>query len=517
LQRFKNFINNVIEASLGALIGGLLLLFVTYLLIARLFPDLVPTQFIPPTATNIPTPNPPTVTPELVATPTFVPPTPTPTVAATPTPELTPVPTATPTLEPDIPSINASVTELRFYESDNGVLPYEQRVYAQRFARNTTRYIYWQIELEYPPPRRRIEFKITEIWYYYNSATSSWGELFWDKDTHYVEGDWTWTPHWQGLGCDYPPNCWEIGTYRVDLYVDDKKIASEQFQIYTPSELTTPSPTSAPTPEPDIPLFNPRVTALRFFEKGEGHLPLEERVYAQTFDSETSRYINWELDLEYPAPGQRIDFKIIAIYYRDNGTSLWEEIWRQTDDTYVKGDWTGSLHAWGYGNRNPGTWKIGSYRVDLYIEDKKIASEQFQIYPASEPDISSINGYVAALRFYESGNEDVPRKEQRYSQRFSSDTTRYISWVLDLVHPSPERRIDFNIIAIYYRRNAHTSIWEEISRQTDNTYVEGDETLSYHESSYGCDDSGDCWENGYYRVDLQVEGKKIASEEFQIY
>jgi hypothetical protein len=124
---------------------------------------------------------------------------------------------------------------------------------------------------------------------------------------------------------------------------------------------------------------------------------------------------------------------------------------------------------------------------------------------------------VTGLRFYEGGSEDVPRDEQRYSQHFSSDTARYIFWVLDLEHPPPGRRIDFSIIAIYSRRNINTSIWEEIWRQTDNTYVEGDETSSYHERGYGCDEPVGCWENGYYRVDLYVEDKKIASEEFQIY
>jgi hypothetical protein len=79
------------------------------------------------------------------------------------------------------------------------------------------------------------------------------------------------------------------------------------------------------------------VTALQFYESGPGELPPEQRVYEQRFASETSRYINWVLDLEYPAPGSPVDFKVTAIYLRDNGLArgrkfigiLWMPMWKE--------------------------------------------------------------------------------------------------------------------------------------------------------------------------------------------
>jgi hypothetical protein len=129
-----------------------------------------------------------------------------------------------------------------------------------------------------------------------------------------------------------------------------------------------------------IPSLNARVTALRFYESGNEFLPPEERVYAQRFGSDTSRYINWVLDLAHPAPGRRVDFKITAIYLRDNGPGSWEEFFRQTLDAYVEGDWASSYHGWSYGFDEPGNWEIGSYSVELHVEGKKIANEQFEIY-----------------------------------------------------------------------------------------------------------------------------------------
>jgi hypothetical protein len=133
------------------------------------------------------------------------------------------------------------------------------------------------------------------------------------------------------------------------------------------------------------PPFNPQVRILRFYESGNEDLPLEQRVYAERFARETTRYINWELNLEHPAPGRRIDFKITAVYLRDTGAGSWEEMWRGTMDASVEADWTGSFWYWSYGFDNPGNWATGLYRVDIYFEglgnDGQLkASEQFEIY-----------------------------------------------------------------------------------------------------------------------------------------
>jgi hypothetical protein len=136
--------------------------------------------------------------------------------------------------------------------------------------------------------------------------------------------------------------------------------------------------------KPDIPSLKARVTELLLFESAYDPPPADQRVYAQRFASDTSRYINWELNLEHPAPGRPIDFVITAIWYQDNGTSSWEEIFRQTLDTSIEGEWASSYHNLGYGCDDPvNCWEVGSYRVDLYVAGKMIASAPFQIYSAA--------------------------------------------------------------------------------------------------------------------------------------
>jgi hypothetical protein len=127
------------------------------------------------------------------------------------------------------------------------------------------------------------------------------------------------------------------------------------------------------------------VSALRFYESGYEGVPRDQRVYDQRFARETTRYINWELNLEYPAPGRRVDFKITAVYLRDKGAGSWQDFWRGTMDAHVEGDWTWSSRWWSYGFNDPGNWAIGFYRVDIYFEGlgsdgQLIASNRFEIY-----------------------------------------------------------------------------------------------------------------------------------------
>jgi hypothetical protein len=157
------------------------------------------------------------------------------------------------------------------------------------------------------------------------------------------------------------------GNYRFYVIAQQNELISTQQQLFTLSE-------------PDIPLFNAYVKALRFYESGNETLPRDKQVYAQRFAKDTTQYITWVLDLEFPAPGRRIDFEITEIWYQDKGTSSWEEIFRDVDASHVEANWTESWHEWGYGFGNPGNWDVGTYRVDIYVAGKQIASEQFEIY-----------------------------------------------------------------------------------------------------------------------------------------
>jgi hypothetical protein len=141
---------------------------------------------------------------------------------------------------------------------------------------------------------------------------------------------------------------WEDGTELAATTVDDNGGFTVPFSLsddaaegqHTVSFVGVPAdggsgyviPATLTVLEPDIPSLHARVTELLLFESANDPPLADQRVYQQRFASDTTRYINWELNLEHPAPGQPLDFEITAVWYQDNGTSSWEEIFRQTFD-----------------------------------------------------------------------------------------------------------------------------------------------------------------------------------------
>jgi hypothetical protein len=145
----------------------------------------------------------------------------------------------------------------------------------------------------------------------------------------------------------------------------------------TPKENPVPPQSPPPAaPSTGIPIPGLKTPAVQFYE-GPHDLTLDQsqRVYRYSFDRFTSRSIYWELDLQYPPPGRRIDFQVEAVWYRSDGTAMA----RQINSAHVEADWGSSWHSLGYGYLEPGHWTPGTYRVDIYYRNTRIASGTFQI------------------------------------------------------------------------------------------------------------------------------------------
>lgn len=127
-----------------------------------------------------------------------------------------------------------------------------------------------------------------------------------------------------------------------------------------------------------IGFFNAKVTEVKFFEGPYDAPGKANRTYRTSFSRTMTRFVNWELNLEFPMPGVRKDFAIEHIWFNPYG----KEIFRGTWNSYVLGDWVNSWHTHSYGWREASSsgWVIGTYRVDLYVHGIKIASENFSIY-----------------------------------------------------------------------------------------------------------------------------------------
>lgn len=123
-----------------------------------------------------------------------------------------------------------------------------------------------------------------------------------------------------------------------------------------------------------------KVTGIRFFEGGYEGVAIGSRTFATRFARKKTRYVYWELGLEsdYVVIGfEPRHFAIEAVWFDPYG----QEVFRSTKKSYIQSEWKNSFHTSGYGWRDisSANWSPGTYRVDLYLDDRKIAGGEFVI------------------------------------------------------------------------------------------------------------------------------------------
>lgn len=156
------------------------------------------------------------------------------------------------------------------------------------------------------------------------------------------------------------------------------------------------------------------------------------------------------------------------------------------------------------------------------LEEKrrKLEEEKLKLayVPKTDPAkgsryIDFLNAQVTDIKFFE-GGENTPAKNVRsYRTSFPRTATKYVNWELNLQHPASGVRKDFVIEHIWFNPYGN-----EIFRHNFNSYIQDNWTSSYHNNGYGwAKTSSTTWIAGTYRVDLYVDGTKIASGNFNIY
>jgi hypothetical protein len=142
-----------------------------------------------------------------------------------------------------IPSLNATVTSVRFFEGPDtsNIPPLAGRQYGTRFDRTRTRKIFWELNLSHPAPGRRIYYTLQTVWH---SPTDVDQNGIQQTSNPYIEGHWAQSYWSNGLRLIsrwkvIKPNGemyrkeepWGAGSYRLDFYVGGQKVASGAFQM----------------------------------------------------------------------------------------------------------------------------------------------------------------------------------------------------------------------------------------------------------------------------------------------
>ena len=159
------------------------------------------------------------------------------------------------------------------------------------------------------------------------------------------------------------------------------------------------------------------------------------------------------------------------------------------------------------GVRASGTWSSGA-ATGTWVMAKVEKPDSGWIAPIYSK-IDSFNANVTDLKFYETGSE--PPKQKIYNTRFSGSSSRYINYDLYLKYPVPGRRIEFETSAVYYNTDGTV-----LGRKARQASVDASWNESDHYDGWGANTPG-TWKPGFYRVDIFVAGKRVASKWFEIY
>ena len=125
--------------------------------------------------------------------------------------------------------------------------------------------------------------------------------------------------------------------------------------------------------------------------------------------------------------------------------------------------------------------------------------------------IPSLDAKVVSFRFFEEPYQSLPQAQRVYANLFEKSKTTYIFWELRLELAPPGRRIHFTIEEFWYGPGNNL-----LTKQNFNSFVEPGWSGSYFYHGYGWEEPGK-WSPGIYRVDLYIEGTRVATGSFEVY
>jgi hypothetical protein len=123
-------------------------------------------------------------------------------------------------------------------------------------------------------------------------------------------------------------------------------------------------------------------------------------------------------------------------------------------------------------------------------------------------DLPDLQADVLSVRTFESGTDHIPYGRRQYRQQYSAADARFICWELRLAFARPQRRIDFDIEAVYRAYDGR-----EVGRAVHAALLEPQWTEpSVHDHGW----KPEVWTPGAYRVDLYAGGVFVGCSSFEI-
>ena len=152
-------------------------------------------------------------------------------------------------------------------------------------------------------------------------------------------------------------------------------------------------------PQTIINSIDARVAGFRLYDRRWDEQGDESFVYTNTFDELTTGDIYWELNLIHAPRSNTTRYAIEIVTYRPNGSVLQRRHFgNRISDSKVRSSPSSVLVT---PMREPGSWKTGTYRVELLVASQLVASGEFQIVRGRIPKNTDFNAITESLNWSE--------------------------------------------------------------------------------------------------------------------
>jgi len=272
--------------------------------------------------------------------------------------------------------LEATVTQVRFFEGPGQLPATDQRKYDDFFAAGATRYLYVEVTLEHERAEREVRLPISCV------ITTADGAVFATlAATGRIQPEWKGSNWASGWGSERG-GTWPAGKYTAECSYGGDPIGRGRFEMATGGSPDGPPP-PAPAPardaerlDPRVPELDGRVTALRFFPDYAGPLtPVEDREYRTSFEAGDLQYLGVELEISHPAPGRSVKEQVSCDILRPDG----DRLGTVTLSVRPEPTWTGVRTASSYGWAEAGRWAVGRYQVLCRLNGRLIARQAVQM------------------------------------------------------------------------------------------------------------------------------------------
>lgn len=249
---------------------------------------------------------------------------------------------------------------------------------------------------------------------------------------------------------------------------------------------------------------------MTFFESGKDYVDKTKRVYGNSFLKSKVRYINTKINFKNRMFNIKDTYLNITLkFYRPDG-SYWNQIEKKIKVGKILDQAVYERLGWGWSD--PGNWKPGKYKIEVFFDGKYVSQSEFTIN-LTNPMMSGSGYEYKEIKFFEYGDNLKPDSKITYKKKFFRSDIRSI--YTDITFKNDFYNIKDQVIKMeikYFKPDG--SLWGTIKKNV--SVSKNLDIASYDKAGWGWKTPGN-WKPGKYSVEIYFNNVYMGRSFFDVY